>query len=494
MSVAFARFVVMVGVMGALLAPTPAAASTGPDFGAVDAFVQRSTQGVPGVAYVVVRGDQILHVKGFGSAGASGPVSGNTVFPLGSVSKSVTALAVMQLVEQGAVELDAPVQRYLPWFATADGPSPITIRELLNQTSGLSRQEGDPVGALTSIEDHVRGLASVHLAHAPGGTFIYSNANYEVLGLIVQVVARMPYVEYVQRKIFDPLQMTNSWADESAAVGHGLSDGHIWWFGAAKESAPYVRPDYAPAGFLTSSAADMAHYLIAQLNGGRYGDNSILSAAGISEMQRGAAAERPGVAYGMGWEATQVNGTQVIQHDGSVFNSHAQVVLIPSAGWGIAVFLNADSALMELAGLPDTVGYGIGSMLMGWAAQGVSPFVGYAAFDGLAGLLVLLQLFSIARTRRIRPALRSATAWFRHVIWPLIWPLIPIGLVVSLSFAADLKLGAVVLSTDLGWWTLATAVLLITSVAARTTLVIPRLARAPRPGPRVVPGASLEWS
>jgi CubicO group peptidase (beta-lactamase class C family) len=290
------------------------------------------------------------------------------------------------------------------------------------------------------------------------------------------------------------LKMTNSSANESVAVGHGLSDGFVWWFGAPKESAPYVRPDYAPAGFLTSSAADMAHYLIAQLNGGRYGGTSILSAAGISEMQRGVAAERPGVTYGMGWEATQVNGTQVIQHDGSVFNSHAQVVLIPSAGWGIAVFLNADSALMELAQLPDTVGYGIGSMLMGWPAQAVSPFVGYAVFDGVAGLLVLLQLFSIARTRRIRLEHRSAAAWFRYVIWPWSWPLIPIALVISLSFAADLKLSAVILSTDLGWWTLAMAVLLVTSGVVRATQVIPRLARAPRTGPRVVPSASLEWS
>lgn len=494
MSVALARFGVMVGAVGVLLAPTPAAASTGPDFGAIDSFVQRSTQGVPGVAYVVVRGDQTLHVKGFGSARTSELVSGNTPFPLGSVSKSVTGLAVMQLVEHGDVNLDAPVQRYLPWFATADGPSPITIRELLNQTSGLPRQAGDPVGTVTSIEDHVRGLASVHLSHAPGGTFVYSNANYEVLGLIVQVTSGMPYDEYVQQKIFDPLKMTNSWADESVAVGHGLSDGHVWWFGAPKESAPYVRPDYAPAGFLTSSAVDMGHYLVAQLNGGRYGGTSILSEAGISEMQRGAATERPGVSYGMGWEATQVNGTEVIQHDGSVFNSHAQVILIPSAGWGIAVFLNADSALMEFAGLPDTVGYGIGSMVMGWPTSEVSPFIGYAVFDGLAGLLVLLQLFSIARIRWIRLVHRSTVAWFRHVIWPCSWPLIPIGIVISLSFAADQTLGAVISGTDLGWWTLATTILLLIGVIVRATRVIPRLARAPRTAPRVMSPASLEWS
>jgi CubicO group peptidase (beta-lactamase class C family) len=494
MSLALGGFGVMVGVVGVLLAGTPAAAATGPDFGAIDSFVQQNTQGVPGVAYVVVRGDQVVHVKGFGLAAASEPVSGSTLFPLGSVSKSVTALALMQLVEQGAIQLDAPVQRYLPWFATADGQTPITIRELLNQTSGLPRQAGNPIGTLTSIEDHVRGLALVHLSHAPGGAFIYSNANYEVLGLVVQVASGMPYVDYVQQKIFDPLQMTNSWANESVAVKHGLSDGHVWWFGSPRESAPYVRPDYAPAGFLTSTAEDMGHYLVAQLNGGRYLGTTILSEAGISEMQRGVAPERPGVAYGMGWEATQVNGTQVIQHDGSVFNSHAQVILIPSAGWGIAVFLNVDSALMEFADLPDMIGYGIGSMLMGWPASGASPFIGYAVFDGIAGLLVLLQLFSIARTRQVRLAQRSAAAWFRQVIWPLSWPLIPIGLVISLSLAADQKLSAVILLSDLGWWTLAMAVLLLVSAIVRATRVIPRLARAPRPAPRPVSRASLEWS
>jgi CubicO group peptidase (beta-lactamase class C family) len=312
--------------------------------------------------------------------------------------------------------------------------------------------------------------------------------------LIVQVVSGMPYDVYVQQKIFDPLQMTNSWANESAAVDHGLSDGHVWWFGAPIKSAPYVRPDHAPAGFLTSTAADMGHYLIAQLNGGRYGGTSILSEAGVSEMQRGVAAERPGVAYGMGWEATQVNGKRVIQHDGSVFNSHAQVILIPSAGWGIAVFLNADSALMEFAGLPDTVGYGIGSMLMGWSAGGASPIVGYAVFDGVAGLLVLLQLFSIVRTRWFRFEHRSAIAWLRYLAWPLSWPLMPIGLVIYISFAANQQLSAVILGTDLGWWTLAMAVLLLVSVIVRTTRVIPRLARAPRPAPKAMSLTSLEWS
>jgi CubicO group peptidase (beta-lactamase class C family) len=110
---------------------------------AIDAFVetQRQRHGIQGLALAVVRGDEILHVQGYGTAGGGRTVVPETPFYLGSVPKSFTALAAMQLVEAGRLELDRPVQDYLPWFEVADpqASAQITVRHLLNQTSGLSR-------------------------------------------------------------------------------------------------------------------------------------------------------------------------------------------------------------------------------------------------------------------------------------------------------------------------------------------------------------------
>lgn len=121
-----------------------------PDFAALDAYVEAELRaaGLPGMALAIVQGDRIAHLRGFGVAGPSGrPVTAQTPFLIGWVSKSFSALAVMQLVEAGEIELDAPVRRYLPWFQVvgAEASARITVRSLLNHTSGLSeRSEGAP--------------------------------------------------------------------------------------------------------------------------------------------------------------------------------------------------------------------------------------------------------------------------------------------------------------------------------------------------------------
>ncbi len=146
--------VVLLGVLVAALALIPlvqsvqAASSTGkPDFATIDSYIQAQLDEarIPGLALGIVQGDQIVHLKGFGKANDSGgAVTPQTPFLLGSLSKSFTALAVMQLVEAGKIELDAPIARYLPWFRVADpvASARITVRQLLNQTSGISTDTG----------------------------------------------------------------------------------------------------------------------------------------------------------------------------------------------------------------------------------------------------------------------------------------------------------------------------------------------------------------
>ena len=183
---------------------------------ATDSFASSSLAGTPAFALSIVHGNQVTHVKGFGATGGSNSsVTADTPFVLGSESKSFTALGIMQLKERGALDLNAPVQDYLPWFRVADPTfsRQITIRRLLNQTSGLppSAPLDTPV---TSVESRVRDLATVKLPAAPGRTLQYSNSNYDILGLVIEAVSGQSYSSYMQQHVFTPLKMTYTYASE----------------------------------------------------------------------------------------------------------------------------------------------------------------------------------------------------------------------------------------------------------------------------------------
>src|SRR5262249_50838153 len=219
----------------------------------------------------------------------------------GSVTKSFTAMAVMQLVEKGQIRLDAPVQQYLPWFRLADGTasSVVTVRELLNQTSGIGTGQGEDAtlcSPSTTPEDMVRSLAKVTPRAPPGRSYQYSNANYVTLGVLVEAVSGQPYAEYVQQHIVVPLDMRLTFLSGEQAVQHGVAVGHRT-LGVVQEagvpgtvagrsvaSPPgYFCPGYLPAGFIVSTAEDMTHWAIAHLNQGRYASRSVLSPAGGAE-------------------------------------------------------------------------------------------------------------------------------------------------------------------------------------------------------------------
>ena len=181
----------------------------------------------------------------------------------------------MQLVEAGKVQLNAPVQRYVPWFRVADSQasSEITVRELLYQTSGMPQPPASQAIAGDddrALERALRALANLDLVGPPGRSFAYSNGNYDTLGMIVQTVSGESYEQYVREHIFAPLDMRNSYVSQDEAIQHGMASGYRWWFGIpVAATLPYVRADL-PAGYLISSAEDMAHFLIAGMNGGRY--------------------------------------------------------------------------------------------------------------------------------------------------------------------------------------------------------------------------------
>ena len=348
---------VLAGVGAFAFRTTAQARSDESDFTAVDDYItaRMETAHIPGLSVAIVKGDQIVYLKGYGQADPSGrPVTPQTPFIIGSISKTFTALAVMQLVESGKVELDAPVQRYLPWFRVADpqASAQITVRSLLNHTSGLPQVTAtflwtdQDAGVL---ERSVRYLQTVALAR-PVGTFGYSNANYQILGLIVQVMSGQSYEAYVEQHIFAPLDMQASFTSQEEAQQHGMATGYRWWFGfPIPATLPYLRAEL-PAGYLISSDQDMAHYLIAQVNGGQYRNRSILSPQGIAFMQTRSAR----VPYGNGWELAALNGRTLVNQDGATANFQASMFFDPKARVGVFIAANVMNALDGLSSPPDS--------------------------------------------------------------------------------------------------------------------------------------------
>ena len=439
------------------------------NFEAVDTYISTRMKelGIPGAALVIIQGDQIVHLKAFGVADASGrPVTPQTPFFTGSTGKSFTALAILQLVEAGKIKLDAPVQTYLPWFqvADADASEMITVRQLLNQVSGLPQSIGQKQVAITdlsdsAIENNVRALAKVELIAPPGERYEYSNANYVTLGMIIQAVSGQSYETYIREHIFQPLDMQNSFTSKTEAQQDGLAVGYQKWFGVsvASPNLPFARGSL-PAGYLNMSAEDFGHYLIAQLNDGSYEGVSVLSPAGISTLHH-PGVQIPGSTdfYAMGWEVQHFQDLEVIRHNGASPGYTTDMFLVPEKDLAIAMVMNTYSPMLgiRVSRVPSSVL----RMLLG---QQIIPGFEFRYMQIIyAGVMLipLLQLIAILATiRRIRywrPSSQYPTQMqtARFIALPLIWnAVIAYILLILLPVAFDANLGTVLLfQPDVGW-------------------------------------------
>ncbi len=383
-----------------------------PDFAAIDAYVEQQMRDlrIPGLALGIVEGDQIVHLKGFGVAGSDGrPVTPETPFQIGSLGKPMTAVAVMQLVEASKLEFDAPVQRYLPWFRVADeaASAQITIRHLLYHTSGLPTAAGmehafSGDARSDALEQRVRALRSVQLNRPIGASYEYSNAGYITLGLLVQEVSGQPYEAYMHEHIFAPLQMRQTFTDWTEARAHGASSGHRSWFGVPQAGELAVNRGNLPTGAHTSgSAEDMTHFLIAQLNGGRFNTTALLSPASIAEMQRPVVPWSGGSQFqAMGWVVAPVGSVTTLVKNGATGDFLAYMILIPERHLGVVVLMNANRMLdlMLGDGRLEGIPYNVLELLLGqqptvFAADPKPPL-----FYAILLLAIIVQAAGMART------------------------------------------------------------------------------------------------
>lgn len=323
----------------------------------IDAFISNlmSVYDIPGAGLALVQNGQVLYTQGYGvrSTESGEPVTPDTLFALGSVTKSFTALEIARLVDQGFVNLDAPVITYIPDFTLSDpaATQSLTVRELLAQTSGLPGTNDSAwySGQVSTLQQAVDFVANVTLAAPPGSAHIYDNFNYAIAGYLIEQVTGQSWADYTRQQIFDPLGMTTANLDIQAmqqTSDHALP--HRLDILKGMQPIPFVNlSGIASAGAINASAREMANYLLLQLGGG----TPIISTSRLNEMHTQQAAYPPmppigptgfqSKGYALGWFTADFNGYSVLWHNGSIDGFYAMVMFIPSAQAGVVVLSNA---------------------------------------------------------------------------------------------------------------------------------------------------------
>ncbi|MCC7370200.1 MAG: beta-lactamase family protein [Chloroflexi bacterium] len=331
----------------------------------IDGYIQErmAAWSVPGLSLAIVEGGQVTLARGYGLADReqNRPMTPQTLVAVGSTTKPLTAAAIMQLVEAGAVSLDAPVTRYLPWF-TVDDPraNEITVRHLLNHTSGIpasasldSRQEPD------ALERRVRSLEWERLSSAPGTRFEYGNDGFNTAGLIMQVVSGLPYEQYVGERLLAPLGMTRSTFDPARAAELGMAQGYLKRKGQLRPEKTRLTRAYNPAGMLVSTAEDSGRFLAAMANGGILDGARVLSEASVTQMETPTVRINDTLSYGLGWFLSTQEGLQAVVHPGEILTMGSMFVLAPERKLGVAVLANLDSDAK------DEIAEGVARLLIG---------------------------------------------------------------------------------------------------------------------------------
>jgi CubicO group peptidase (beta-lactamase class C family) len=306
---------------------------------------------IAGATVAVVKNGALLFAKGYGYADVAKRepvVAERTLFRIGSTSKLFTWTAVMQLVEQGKLDLDTDVNRYLDFKIPATYPQPITLRHIMTHTPGFEEDSRDLISDdSTQLIPLGRWLAT----HIPGrvrppGTYAsYSNYASALAGYIVQRVSGVPWDDYIEQHVLAPLGMTQTSTRQPlpARLRSDMSNSYAWVGGAfVPKKFEIVEP--MPAGSIASSATDMAKFMIAHLNDGELNGQRILADSTAQRMHARAFGHDPRIpGFALGFYEKSSHGLRIIGHGGDTEWFHTDLALIPDEKLGVFVSYNTNT-------------------------------------------------------------------------------------------------------------------------------------------------------
>lgn len=382
------------------------------DYSGIDSQIKKEVKElyIPGMAIAIVDSDAVLFSEIYGNCNNL-----DTPFIIGSLSKSFTALAVMQLVEEQKVNLDTTISNYIDtsaYFINASDGDKITVRQLLNQTSGLGTYQR--FGNAKITENF--------------GRYQYANINYGLLGEIIEAVSGVSYSEYMDRNIFSPLNMSHTSATLVQSKENGLIRGYRNYFGLPIAGEPDYPNKHSwstvPAGYLSSSVLDMAKYLQMYLNEG----NGIVSPNSINAMfyENVCVDENIPCYYGMGWTLTEEFAEPILEHSGLVENYMSNMFLLPERGLGVIFLINMNDYLVTNQ-LADIISKNVILALLNkeqYEVSGNPYIVRHLLLDGAYLTLIVTAIYPIMTIRKWKKKKRTKGLVIfdivRHGILPLL--------------------------------------------------------------------------
>ena len=312
---------------------------------AVSTFLAANS--VPGVGAAVVLDGAPVWSAGFGMADLedSAPATSSTLFRLGSISKPITAVALLQLSEQGRLDLDAPVQKYCPAFPTKEWP--ITSRELLGHLGGIRHYNVDGKGDVpedsarhfSGMVESLQIFAADPLVAKPGSKFNYSTYGYTLLGCVLEGAAGEKYVDFVKKSVLQPAGMDQTQADDFfSVIPHRTRWYHKDKSGLVRNAGVLDSSYKIPGGGLLSSADDMARFEAAIL-----ADKLVKPSTRELMWTSEKTDDGKPTGYGLGWGTMNKFGVRIVAHSGGQQGTSTAFLLVPERRAGVVVLANMDS-------------------------------------------------------------------------------------------------------------------------------------------------------
>ena len=346
---AFLLLVVFAAPATAQTAP-PDDAKLAPAIARIHEFVnaQMELAGTPGMALAITSRDRLLHVATFGYADikTKAPVTPETLFEIGSISKSFTAMALMQLREQGKLDPQQPIEKVLPWFTVPTKFEPITVHHLLTHTSGIPRDRD----MITGSPYQAAGVRELWTGYPPGRRYAYSNIGYQILGYLVEELAARPYGDVIRERILMPAGMMKADAVITHDTRKRMAVGYRRFYDdrPAHESHPLVEATWLEYGggdgSIAATPADLAAYARLILNRGAVSSNAsgprVISKESFALMTACGIRTGPNDCYGYGLSIRQADGRTVISHGGGMVGYSTMLLADMDAGIGVVTMVN----------------------------------------------------------------------------------------------------------------------------------------------------------
>ncbi len=318
-------------------------------------------KGLPALSIALVDDQRIVWARGFGFADprAKQPATADTVYRVGSVSKLFTDLAIMQLVERGALDLDAPVTKVLPDFKPINPfDTPITLRQMMAHRSGLVREP--PVGnyfddTLPSLAKMVESLNRTELVYAPGAKTKYSNAAIATVGFVLERTQKQPFARYLRHTLLAPMGMTRSSFEPDPAITKDLAKALMWTYHGREFPAPTFELGMAPAGSMYSTVTDLGRFLSVLFAGGKGPHGAVVRPETLEQMgtpQFVKPEEKKG--FGIGFMLDELDDRRRIGHGGAIYGFATELAALPAEKLGVAVIASRDCANAVVTRIADT--------------------------------------------------------------------------------------------------------------------------------------------